>query len=300
MRFANRGNLMSVFLRICPPLCIEQNNLARTISTNSTFEVGAHFNYLFMKKIAFISLKNFLCVAVAVLLFAVSCKSQVESYILDEFPIVVRIDNLENEIAAEIKQVKKSLNQFTSESDPNIAESQRLTAQYNKEKRSLEQRLANYQRTGNYAYIINIYPEAERAEAKLVRANQLRAKSMPYLNHSKKQIKAFTAALKAVDCKALLVSDLAKDEAVTPEYIFKSLIGVPGALATPTQEEINNLAVAALTSYFVDNPTPSVKAHTQMEDKETWRVILSNDAEYSLRAIKCDNGEYDYKYTLAE
>ena len=108
-------------------------------------------------------------------------------------------------------------------------------------------------------------------------------------------------AFDAVDYEALMFSTtLTKDENITIEYVFNQLIGTPKAMAKPTEEEVANIANAILTNYFSENPTPTVKAHEYLKDVECWNVILSNDVQYMLKATKCDNGEYDYRYSVVE
>lgn len=240
-------------------------------------------------------------VAFALLGFAVACTSPAEKYIQNEFATDVRLDALDDEMDNAIASIVCSLNDMSEEANPDAKESKRLAQSYEKAKRDIETRVNNYQRTGSYSYIINIYGDAEKAEADYAKSQRLKKKAQPYINHTKKQVDALTKAIKALDSKKLMLSTtLVKNDQVSMEYIFNNIIGSPAAMANPTAEEIDSIALATLTNYFVENPTPTVKAYEFKKNNDQWYVILSNDAEYFVRAIECSNGEYDFRYAKVE
>lgn len=240
-------------------------------------------------------------VAFTLLGFAVSCTSPAEKYIQNEFATTVRLDAIEQEIEGEVANIVTSLNEMAEEANPDAKESKRLAQSYEKAKRDIESRLNKYNRTGDYGYIVGIYNDAEKAEANLAKSQRLKKKAQPYINHTKKQVDALVKALNAVDGEELLLSTtLVKNNEVSIDSIFTNIIGTPEALANPTEEEIERVALTVLTNYFVENPTPVVKAYEFNKSDDQWYVMLSNDAEYFVRAIECSNGEYEYRYSKAE
>lgn len=219
-------------------------------------------------------------VAFTLLGFAVSCTSPAEKYIQNEFATTVRLDAIEQEIEGEVANIVTSLNEMAEEANPDAKESKRLAQSYEKAKRDIESRLNKYNRTGDYGYIVGIYNDAEKAEANLAKSQRLKKKAQPYINHTKKQVDALVKALNAVDGEELLLSTtLVKNNEVSIDSIFTNIIGTPEALANPTEEEIERVALTVLTNYFVENPTPVVKAYEFNKSDDQWYVMLSNDAE---------------------
>ena len=230
-----------------------------------------------------------------------ACSSPVEKYIVNDFARVVREDGLDDELEAEVNRLSAALNDLAAEANPEAKEAKELAAKAKKLEKELMARLNNYKRTGDYSYIYNIYPEVERGEAMSDKANRLANKARPYEKHKDKQIKAFMDALDEVDGLALLNStELEKDDSVSVQYVFNHIIGTPADMVTADEETLDSLATIVLSNYFIDNPTPKVKAHKYQKDKKCWYITLTDDTHYYLNAIKCDDGEYDYEYEEAE
>ena len=254
-----------------------------------------------MEKVKKSLVNRFSMITFALLGFTVSCTSPAEEFIQNEFATTVRLDALEEEIENEITSIVDSLNNMAEKANPDALESKRLEQLYKKAKRDIDTRMNNYNRTGSYTYIIGIYNDAEIAEANLAKSRKLKKKAQSYINHTKKQVEALVEALNAVDSEKLALSTtLVKNEKVSIDTIFKNIIGTPKALANPTKEDIESAALTILTNYFVDNPTSTVKAFEYKKSDDHWLVILSNNAEYVVRAIKCTDGEYDYQYSEVE
>lgn len=234
---------------------------------------------------------------IALLLLATACSSPVEEYIKNDFSRIVREEGLDEEVEAEIERIIAQMKEMAVEANPDAKESEKLMAEYQRIKRDVESRMSSYERTGNYNYIIGIAGDAEKGDALYAKAQRLKKKVKPYINHVDKQVDAFTEALSCVEHETMMNStNLVKNDSVTMEYIFNNVIGVPESFANPGEEELENIAVAVLTNYFIDNPTPVVKISKYQKDDENWYIKLSNDRHYLLNAIKCDNGEYDFEY----
>lgn len=237
----------------------------------------------------------------AILLFAVSCTSPVENYIKNDFSRVVREDNLEYEVDTEIERIAAQMNEMAVEANPDAKESERLMAEAQRLKRDIESRLESFKRTGSYSYIVAICDDEDNANAMYSKSQRLKNKAKPYIVHVEKQLQAFTEALNDVECEELMNSvNLVKNDSVTPEYIFNNVVGVPGNFANPTEDELDNIALAALTNYFIDNPTPVIKISKYQKEYKNWYIQLSNDKHYLLNAMKCDNGDYEYEYKEVE
>ena len=237
----------------------------------------------------------FLCV------LASACSSAVEKYIQNDFARTVRENGLEAEMHTEISSLTATLEEIADTVNPDEKTSREMLAKYKKMGQEIESRLKSYKRTGNYDYIWGIAQDAEECDALKVKADRLASKARPFTNHKNKQIKAFVSALKQVDAKALLNEEnLVKNDSITVEYIFKHIIGGPNEMVTASEEELESVATAFLTNYFIDHPTPTIKTHTFQKDKDCWYISLSDGTRYYLRATKCDNGEYEYDYIPAE
>lgn len=230
-----------------------------------------------------------------------ACSSPIEKYIVNDFARVVREDGLEEELQAEATRLAAELNDLAAEANPEAKEAKELAAKAKKWEQEIMTRLNNYKRTGDYNYIINIYNDGEQCDAMAAKANRLANKARPYEKHKDKQIKAFVDALGEVDGVSLMNStDLEKDDSVTVQYVFNHVVGTPANMVTASEETLDSLATVVLSNYFIDNPTPTVKAHKYQKDKKCWYITLTDDTHYYLNAIKCDNGEYDYEYEEAE
>ena len=244
-----------------------------------------------MKKLSILAL----CALVA------SCSSPVEKYIVNDFARVVREDGLQDELQAEVTHLSSMLNDMAAEANPEAKEAKELAAKAKKWGQEIMTRLNNYKRTGDYSYIVNIANDAENCDAMEAKANRLANKARPYEKHKEKQINAFVDALGDIDGVSLMNStNLVKDESVTIQYVFNHVIGTPANMVTASEETLDSIATVVLTNYFIDNPTPTVKAHKYQKDNKCWYITLSDDTHYYLKAIKCDNGEYDYEYQEAE
>lgn len=227
-----------------------------------------------------------------------ACSSPVEKYIVKDFARVVREDSIEEELQAEATRLSSALNDLAAEANP---EAKELAAKAKRWEQEIMTRLNNYKRTGDYGYIINIYNDGEQCEAMAAKANRLASKARPYEKHKEKQIKAFVDALSEVDGVSVMNSTaLEKDDSVTVQYVFNHVIGTPAHMVTASEETLDSLATAVLVNYFIDNPTPAVKAHKYMKDNKYWYITLTDGTHYYLNAIKCDNGEYDYEYEEAK
>lgn len=234
-------------------------------------------------------------------LFASACSSKVEKYIKSDFAGVVRKDGLETEMQTEISRITDLLEGMADVANPDEKTSRELLAKYKKMGQDITSRLNSYKRTGDYNYIWGIAQDAEECDALKVKADRLAQKARPYTKHKDKQIKALVAAFNEVDAEALMDSaSLVKNDSISVEYIFNHILGVPANMVTASEDEIKEIATATLSNYFIDHPTPTVKAHKFQKDKDCWYISLSDDTHYYLRAIKCDDGEYEYDYTKAE
>lgn len=98
----------------------------------------------------------------------------------------------------------------------------------------------------------------------------------------------------------MLSTKLVKNNEISVDSIFNTLVGTPANMANPTKETIDSIALITLTNYFVENPTPTPKAYEFKESDDQWYILLSDDSEYFLKAIKCNDGEYDYRYSKIE
>ena len=239
--------------------------------------------------------------AFAMLSFAVACTSPVETYIQNEFTTTIRLDGLNDEVDAEIENIVAILNRMSEDANLDAKESKRLAQSYEKAERDIETRYNNYKRTNNWIGFFSLSDAIDEANAVLAKSQRLKKKAQPYINHTKKQVDALTEALKSVDSKKLLLSaNLVKNEEYSVERVFNIIIGTPSALAKPTKEDVDSIAQVALTNYFIENPTPTIKAYEFKKKNNHWQIILSNDTEYLMRAIKCIDGKYDYKYSKVE
>ena len=235
------------------------------------------------------------------LVCAVACSSPVEKYIENDFAHVVRHDNLDNEIKNEIKRITDSLTNLSNSLYPEIKEYSTLKAQADRMEKDLRNRVANFNRTRNYKYIVNIGPDNDRYMAVRAKANKASSKAKPYTNHQYKQLKALKAALSKVDAKTLLdTPELTKNATMTMEYILVNLVGAPNNLAKPTDEDIKIFAEELIKTHLVDNPTPAIKAYNFQKDKGIWYVSLTDGTQYFLSAIKCENGSYEYQYKVTD
>lgn len=230
-----------------------------------------------------------------------ACSSPVEKYIVNDFARAVREDGLEEEVQAEAILFSSMLNDMADEANPEAKEAKELAAKAKKWEQEIMTRLNNYKRTGDYSYIINIYDDGEQCDAMAAKAERLARKARPYEKHKERQIKAFIDALGDVDGISLMNStDLVKDDSVTVQYVFNHVIGTPANMITASEETLDSIATVVLSNYFIDHPTPTVKARKYQKDKKCWYITLTDDTHYYLNAIKCDNGEYDYEYEKAE
>ena len=232
---------------------------------------------------------------------AVACSSPVEKYIENDFAHVVRQDNLDNEIKDEIKRITDSLTNLSKTLYPEIKEYSTLKAQADRMEKDLRTRVANFNRTRNYKYIVNIGPDNDKYMAIRAKANKAGNKARPFTNHQSKQMKALKAAMNEVDAKALLnTPELEKNATMTMEYILTNLVGAPNNLAKPTAEDVKLFAKELITSYLVDNPTPTIKAYNFQKEQKIWYVSLTDGTQYFLSAIKCEDGSYDYQYKVTD
>ncbi len=246
-----------------------------------------------------INMKNFFFIAFFFL--TVGCTSSVENYIKNEFPQNLREDSLENEQKIEEERITIALKDMANDANPDAAESEKLMAQYRKLRKSLDSRHRAFDRTNNLYYVINIFNDEENCNNLYAKAQRLKKKSRPYINHVDKQIESFVKCLKEVDCKALIRSDKSiKNDTVGIEYIFNHIIGVPDSLANPSKEDMKKIANAVWNKYFIENPTPKVKACEYNDDDDNWFILLSNNEHYLLKVIECDDGEYKYEYKQIE
>ena len=230
---------------------------------------------------------------------AVACTSPVENYIVNDFARVVRVDNLGAEITAEADNLASELNALAAEANPEANEGRELLAKAKKLEQEINSRLISYKRTGDYNYIYNIANDGDRCDQMYEKANRLIQKTKPYETHKDKQIKAFKEAVFELPYYDYVEDDevLEKVDSVDVNYVFNHLVGTPGNKVTLSEDEIRELAKAVIKNYFIDNPTPTIKAHKYQKADDFWYISLSNGAHYHLRAIKCDNGEYEYSYT---
>lgn len=239
--------------------------------------------------------------SICIALFVMSCSSPVEEYIKNDFARVVREDALTEEVQSEINRVVSLLENMADEANPDAKQSKELEAKAKKLEREIETRMNNYNRTGSYSYIINIYNDAERCDEMYAKANRMAKKAKPYTNHKDKQVANLIQALSDVDAKALMNSqDLVKDDSLTVEGVFNKAIGVPANMITLTEEELEEIATAYLTNYFIDNPTQTVLAYKHQKDNDRWYITLSDDTQYFLSAIKSGKGEYVYQYVKTD
>lgn len=238
---------------------------------------------------------------VTILLLATACSSPVEDFIKNDFTRTVRENALEKEIETEVERIVTQMELMALEANKEAKEGEELMAKAQKMKKEIESRLDSYSRTGNYRYIINIAYDEEECNALYAKAQRLKKKAKPYTDHALRQIEAFAYSLANVDSKAIMNSaNLVKDDSVTLEYIFNKVVGVPSAFVNPEAEELESIAVAVLTNYFIDNPTPVVIFSEYQKKNGYWSIKLSNEKHYLLRATKCNDGEYDYEYKEVE
>lgn len=233
---------------------------------------------------------------ISLLFFIVACSSPVEDYIKNEFPRKVREDGITEEIRLEKARIYDSIVVLVAESNLAAKEAESAYAQYKAIKRDVETRVSKFNRTGNYSYIVAIAQDADKGEALYAKSQKLKKQAKPYTDHSSKQLKKLFQSLSSIDGESLMsYEDFVKTDSVTVGSIFSNVIGVPGCFANPSDEEIYNMAVAALKNYMVDNPTPTVKAYEHRED-DSWYILLSNDTHFLLHAVKCADGQYSYQY----
>ena len=160
-----------------------------------------------------------LCAAVA------ACSSPVEEYIINEFANTVREDDLQEEIKTEVDRWSSLLNDMAVEANPVAKEAKELESKAKRMEQEIETRLRNYERTGDYSYIINIYGDGEKCEAMYNKADQLSRKARPYEKHKTAQIKEFSGAINGLDGLAIFHSSASsKDDAVTEQYVLEHLV----------------------------------------------------------------------------
>lgn len=238
---------------------------------------------------------------IALLFFAVSCSSPVEKYIKNDFARVVREDALDDEVQDEIDRMVALFEDLADKANPDAKQAKELKAKADKMEREIYSRMDSYKRTGSYSYIINIVNDADECEAMQARANSLAKKAKPYTNHKDKQIKSVVQGLSNVDAKALMNSaDLIKNDSVTVEFIFDKVFGTPAKMANPSDTEIEELALAYMTNYFIENPTQTVLAYKYQKKEDRWYIQLSNETQYFLSAIKYGKGQYSYQYVQTD
>lgn len=234
---------------------------------------------------------------IVLLFFAVSCSSPVEKYIKKDFARVVREDALDEEVQDEIDRLVALFEDLADKANLDAKQARELKAKADKWEKEIYSRLESYKRTGHYSYIINISNEADECDAMHVRANSLARKAKPYTNHKDKQIMRVVQYLCNVDAKALMNStDLVRNDSITVEFIFDKVFGTPSMMANPSEEELEDLAVAYMTNYFLDTPTPTVLAYKFQKKDDRWYITLSDDTQYFLSAIKYGKGDYSYQY----
>ena len=239
--------------------------------------------------------------SICVSLFVMSCSSPVEKYIENDFARVVREDALSEEVQSEINRVVSLLEHMADEANPDAKQSKELAAKAKKLEKEIKTRLDNYNRTGSYSYIVNIYYDAEECDEMSAKAERLAKKAKPYTNHKDKQINLLSQALSDIDAETLMNSqDLVKNDSVTVEYLFKSAIGVPSNMISLSEEKLEDIAIAYLTNYFIDNPTQTVLAYKYQKENDRWYITLSDDTQYFLSAIKSGKGEYVYQYVKTD
>lgn len=235
------------------------------------------------------------------LLTVVSCTSPVEDYIKNDFARVVREVALVDEVQNEIDRVTVKLEELADEANPEAKQAKELKAKASKLEKEIKSRMDSYNRTGSYSYIINIAYDAEECDEMYAKAKRLEKKSKPYTNHKNKQIGTLSEAFRNVDAKSLMNSEnLVKNDSVTVEYIFNQVIGKPANMSNLSEKEIEDIVVAYMTNYFIDNPTPTVSAYKFQKENDRWYITLSDEIQYFLLAIKQDNGEYAYQYVKTE
>ena len=220
---------------------------------------------------------------------------------MNDFPLSVRLEGIQDEIQDEASRWSSLLDNMASQANPEAKEAKDLAAKAKRTEKELYTRLNNYNRTGDYSYIINIVRDAEDCDEMAAKADRLARKVKPYVNHTNKQIKAFQDAILRVDGAHLISSGyLTADTSIDEQFIFEHVIGVPDKMMNPTEATLDSLATAVLTNYFADNPTPTVTVHQYQKDKKCWYISLSDETHYYLSAVKCDNGEYEYEYQEAD
>ena len=238
--------------------------------------------------------RQFLTLSLSVGILVTACSSPVDKFIKDEFAHRVRVDNLVTEVQGVSDHYKQSLKEIAYEKNPQISEYEALDAQGKKMEKDIMSRLNAYKRTGDYSYIINIYPDGEKCEAIQDKARRLGNKVRPFLKHVEKQSKAFSGALSSVKAVELIDNDTAVE--IDENYVYDCLVGMLDSLKTPADEEIDTLALKVLSNYFNTHRTPSVTASKRQKNEDRWYVSLSDNTHYYVRAIKRDDGEYEYEY----
>lgn len=234
---------------------------------------------------------------IALLFMAVSCSSPVEKYIKNDFARVVREDALDEEVQDEIDRLISLFEDLADKANPDAKQAKELKAKADKMEREIYSRMDSYNRTGSYSYIINIVNDADECDAMQARANSLAKKAKPYNNHKDKQIKSVVQYLNNVDAKTLMnSSNLVKNDSVTVELLFDKVFGTPAKMANPSEQDLEDLTVAYMTNYFLDNPTPTVLAYKFQKKEDRWYITLSDETQYFLSAIKYGKGEYSYQY----
>ena len=237
----------------------------------------------------------------ALLLFAVSCSSPVEKYIKNDFARVVRENALDEEVHNEIDRVIALFEDLADKANPDAKQAKELKAKADKWEKEIYSRLNSYKRTGSYRYIINIANDADECDAMHARANSLAKKAKPYTSHKDKQIKRVVQCLSNVDALVLMNSaDLIKNDSVTVEFIFNKVFGTPAKMANPSDTEIEELALAYMTNYFIENPNQTVLTYKFQKKEDRWYIQLSNETQYFLSAIKYGKGQYSYQYVQTD
>ena len=226
----------------------------------------------------------------------------IKKYIKNDFARVVRENQLGTELSQEADLIEDQLNHLASEANTEAREGKETMAKAKKLENEIMSRLYSYKRTGDYDYIINIANDGDRCEQLYAKANRLIQKAKPYEVHKDKQIKAFKEAILMVPYYDYLAGKvvLEKVDSVDISHVFQYLVGSPSDKASPSEEQIKELAKSVIINYFIDTPTPTVKAYKYQKADDDWYISLSNGTHYLLRAVKCENGEFEYTYTQAD
>lgn len=239
-------------------------------------------------------------------LLFVSCSSEVEKYIENDFSTKVRTDNLREELISECDRFFGVMNELKAEAlKDHLPKYDSLLNRYNFIRKDIENRyrairfgtIVEY--VMKHGYVVMDEYERERDRTKR-NANELEKIIKPYLNYTNQKMAEFRTNVESFADSVVDFSSFKQNPEITDQFIFDEMLGNLTNTKNVSKDVVDNLAKDFVANYFASHPTPDVSSYEYQKEDDRWYIRLTNSKKFFLKAIKNMNGGYDYEYELTD